>query len=118
MKFIITESRLNNIILSYLDSIDWWEWDIGDGEFNLADGQYNTSKILYRIQFSSMHPHSEFEVIYLSDGLVTQLTKLFSIPNLDAIKAIINWFNTRYDKSLTMDNFEWMDDENQHQDED
>ncbi len=76
MKYVITENRLKNLILSYLDSIDWWGWDIGDGEFNLADGQYNTSKILYRIQYSSMHPHREFEVIYLSDGLVIEITSL------------------------------------------
>jgi hypothetical protein len=49
--------------------------------------------------------------------LVTKLTILFSIASSEAIRIIIEWFNKRYNKSLTMENFEWMDDENQHQDD-
>lgn len=117
MKYIITENRLNNLASKYLEQLDWWMWDIGDGEFNLADGKFETSKILFRIQYSSTVPDHSFNVIYLSDYLVTKLTDLFSISSAESIRLIIEWFNKRYDKSLTIDDFEWMDDENQHQDD-
>jgi len=117
MRYIITENRLNNLVSKYLEQLDWWEWNIGDGEFNLADGKFETSKILFRIQYSSTVPDHSFDVIYISDYLVTKLTSLFSIASSEAIRIIIEWFNKRYNKSLTMENFEWMDDENQHQDD-
>jgi hypothetical protein len=28
---------------------------------------------------------------------------------LDSIKSIIGWFNKKYDKNLTMNDFEWME---------
>lgn len=103
--------------MDYLDQFDWWEWDIGDGEFNIADGKYETSKIMFRIQYSSTVPDHYFDVIYLSDGLVSKVSKFFSLPTNESIKLIIEWFNKRYDKSLTIDNFEWMDDEGQSEDD-
>jgi len=111
MKYIITESRLNELVAKYLDQMNWWEWDIGDGEFNLADGEFETSKILFRIQYSSTMPDRHFDIIYLSDYLVTKISKLFSISSENSVKMIIEWFNKKYNKSLTMNDWEWMDDE-------
>lgn len=117
MKYIITESRLNSLVSNYLDQMDWWEWDIGDGEFNLADGKFESSKILFRTQWSSAMPDHSFEVIYISDDLVTKVTKLFSISSSDVIRIIIEWFNKKYNKSLTIEDFEWMDvDEEEYDD--
>ena len=81
----------------------------GDGEFNVADGEYGDDVIRFRIQYSCTVPDHEFNVIYISDDLVTKISKLFSIPHLDSIKTIIGWFNKKYDKNLTMNDFEWMD---------
>ena len=64
MKYVITESRLNNLVSNYLDQMNWWEWDIGDGEFNLADVKFESSKILFRIQYSSTMPDHYFDIIY------------------------------------------------------
>jgi hypothetical protein len=108
MKYIIKESRINKLVFLYLDSQNWHTWDIGDGEFNVADGEYGSDVIKFRIQFSSTVPDHEFNVIYISDDLVTKIRKLFSIPDLESIKVIIDWFNKKYDKNLTMDDFEWM----------
>lgn len=109
MKYIITEGRLTQIIFNYLDSLDWYDWDIGDDEFNIAEGEYGRDLIRFRIQYSlTVYDHS-FEVIYIDEGLITKLSKLFSIPDLISIKTIIQWFNKRYGKNLTIDNFEWMD---------
>jgi hypothetical protein len=108
MKYIIKESRINKLVFLYLDSQNWHTWDIGDGEFNVADGEYGSDVIKFRIQFSSTVPDHEFNVIYISDDLVTKIRKLFSIPDLESIKVIIDWFNKKYDKNLTTDDFEWM----------
>jgi len=108
MKYIITESRINKLVFLYLDSQNWHTWDIGDGEFNVADGEYGNDVIKFRIQFSSTVPDHEFNVIYISDDLITKIRKLFSIPDLESIKVIIDWFNKKYDKNLTMNDFEWM----------
>lgn len=116
MKYIISENRLNDLVLKYLDQMDWWEWDIGDGEFNLADGKFDKSQIFFRIQYSSTMPDHSFEVIYLSDELVSKISRLFSIPDSESIKIIIEWFNRKYNKSLNMDNFEWMDFEDEQDD--
>jgi hypothetical protein len=35
---------------------------------------------------------------------------LFSLSVEDSIKTIIDWFNKKYDKSLTIDDFEWFQD--------
>lgn len=109
MKYIITENRFNKLISNYLDNLDWWEWDIGDSEFNVAEGEFGKDLIRFRIQYSSTVPDHYFNVIYISDYLVTKITSLFGLNNQDAIKSIINWFNQKYDKNLTMDDFEWMD---------
>jgi hypothetical protein len=109
MKYIITESQINKLVFLYLDSQDWHTWDIGDGEFNVADGQYGEDVMKFRIQYSSTEPDHEFNVIYISDDLVTKMSELFSISSKNSIRAIIDWFNKKYDKNLTMDDFEWME---------
>ena len=118
MKYIITESRLNNLISSYLDQMNWWEWEIGDDEFNLADGQHGNDLIHYRIQHSSTIPDKVFDSILLHDDLITKITKLFSVSSKSSIEAIINWFNKKYNKSLTVKDFEWIESDDYYDDED
>ena len=108
MKYIIKESRIDKLMFLYLDSQNWHTWDIGDGEFDVADGKQEKDVIKFRIQYSSTVPDHEFNVIYISDSLIKNISELFSMPDLNSIKLIINWFNKKYDKNLTMDNFEWL----------
>lgn len=110
MKYILKESQIDKLVTSYLNSQDWKTWDIGDGEFNVADGEFGEDLIRFRIQYSSTVPDHHFDVIYLSDYLVTKIISLFGLENQDAIKSIINWFNQKYDKNLTIDDFEWLQD--------
>jgi hypothetical protein len=109
MKYIITESRLNQLIFNYLDNQDWYDWDIGDSEFNMAEGEHGRDLIRFRVQYSHTVPDHSFDVIYIDEGLITKLSKLFSIPDLISIKTVIQWFNKRYTKNLSIDDFEWMD---------
>jgi hypothetical protein len=38
-KLIVETDRLSIIVSKYLDNQDWRSWDIGDGEFDVADGE-------------------------------------------------------------------------------
>ena len=100
--------RINKLILNYLNGQDFKYWDQDDNEFNLSDGVNGDDVIKYRIQYSSKVPDHSFEVIYIDDDLVTKISQLFSISSEESIREIINWFNQKYEKNLTIDNFEWM----------
>ena len=117
MKYILNESQIDKLITSYLNSQDWKTWDIGDGEFNVADGEFGKDLIRFRIQYSSTVPDHYFNVIYISDYLVEKINSLFGLNSLKSIKSIISWFNQKYDKNLTMDDFEWMDSDTYYADD-
>lgn len=111
MKYIISENRLNNLIMNYLDQMDWWEWDIGDGEFNLFDGKHESNKILFRIRLDGNIRPNEVDVIFVSEKLAQQLSSLFSVPIQDTIPIIGEWFNKSYGKSVDMERVYWMDED-------
>lgn len=117
LKTIVESSKIEMLVSDYLNSQDWKTWDIGDGEFNVADGEFGKDLIRFRIQYSSTVPDRHFDVIYLSDYLITKIISLFGLGNQEAIKSIINWFNQKYDKNLTMDDFEWMDSDTYYDDD-
>ena len=118
LKTIVSENRINKWVFDYLDSQDWKTWDIGDTEFNVADGEFGVDQLRFRIQYSSTMPDHSFNVIYINDGLVSKIITLFSLPERVAIKTIIDWFNKKYDKNLTLDDFEWLDSDTYYADED
>jgi hypothetical protein len=117
LKFIVENSKMDTMVSQYLNSQDWRTWDIGDGEFNVADGEFGKDLIRFRIQNSSTVPDHEFNVIYLEDGLVTKINNLFGLGSENSIISIINWFNGKYDKNLTRDDFEWLDSDTYYADD-
>ena len=118
LKFIVENNKANTLVSKYLDSQDWRTWDIGDGEFNVADGEFGRDLIRLRIQYSSTIPDKYFNVLYLDDRLVTKIINLFGLDNEIAIKSIINWFNQTYNTELTIKDFEWLDNDGENDDED
>jgi len=119
LKIIVENNKVNSLVSKYLDSQDWRTWDIGDGEFNVADGEFGKDLIRFRIQYSSTYPDHSFNVIYLDDRLlVTKIINLFGLDNETAIKSIINWFNQTYNTELTIKDFEWLDNDGENDDED
>jgi len=118
LKFIVENNKANTLVSKYLDSQDWRTWDIGDGEFNVADGEFGKDLIRLRIQYSSTIPDKYFNVLYLDDRLVTKIINLFGLDNETAIKSIINWFNQKYNTELTINDFEWLDSDTYYEDED
>lgn len=111
MKYIIQESRINGLISKYLDSINWLLWDIGDGEFDLSDGYMTNTKINYRIKNNYVY-NEEYEIIYINYDFVSKLCKLFSQPDRDFIvSVIIEWFNKKYDKNISLDDWQYQDED-------
>ena len=112
MKYIITESKINKFVSMYLDGQKWYTWDIGDGEFNVADEEYGKDVIHYRIQESITVPDRMFDLIYVDDMFVTRLSNLFGLEVVrDVNPLVVNWFNKKYDKNLNKNDWEWMDNE-------
>lgn len=118
LKTIVESSKTDRLVSEYLNYQDWRVWDIGDTEFNVADGEFGKDLIRFRIQYSSTVPDHHFNVIYISDDLVTKISGLFGVNNEIAIDSIIHWFNQKYDKNLTRDDFEWLDSDTYYADED
>ena len=118
LKTIVESNKTDRLVSEYLNYQDWRVWDIGDSEFNVADGEFGRDLIRFRIQYSSTVPYHHFNVIYISDDLVTKISGLFGVNNEIAIDSIIHWFNQKYDKNLTRDDFEWLDSDTYYADED
>ena len=118
LKTIVESNKTDRLVSEYLNYQDWRVWDIGDTEFNVADGEFGKDLIRFRIQYSSTVPDHHFNVIYISDDLVTKISGLFGVNNEIAIDSIIHWFNQKYDKNLTRDDFEWLDSDTYYADED
>jgi hypothetical protein len=118
LKLIVENNRMDTLVSQYLNSQDWYTWDIGDGEFNVADNDRNDKNLFwYRKQFSSTVPDHEFDVLYINDYLVAKIVKLFGMEINTAIESIINWFNQEYDTELTIKDFEWMETDDEEYDD-
>ena len=108
MKYIITESKINKLVSTYLDERDLETSDIGNGEFNITDGKHGNDVIRYEIDHSLTYPEKSYHTIAISDDLVTKITQLFGLESQDAINSIINWFNQEYDLNVDIHDFEWL----------
>ena len=118
LKLIVENNRMDTLVSQYLNFQDWYTWDIGDGEFNVADNDRNDKNLFwFRKQFSSTVPDHEFDVLYINDELVAKIIKLFGMETNSAINSIINWFNQEYDTELTIKDFEWMETDDDEEEE-
>ena len=118
MKYLITESQIDNIIFMYLDNQDFYTSEIGNGEFDITNGKNGNNVISYEIDHSLTFPDKTYEIILISDDLVTKTTHLFGLKNDDAITSIINWFNQKYNKKLDIYDFQWLSNSDAYYDED
>jgi hypothetical protein len=101
------ETDKRSIIVSkYLDSQDWRPWDIGDGEFDVADGEHGRNLLRFRIHQSSTMPDLNFNTLYVEDSLVSRIMNVFGMTANQSVLSILNWFNKRFDYNLTIDDYE------------
>jgi len=106
------------LVSIYLDNQDFHTSEIGNGEFDITNGKNGNNVISYEINYT-LFPDKTYEVIFISEDLVTKTTQLFGLKYDDAITSIINWFNQKYDKKLDIHDFEWLSsDDDYYDDED
>lgn len=92
MKYIITESKMSGLVKRYLDTLDLWQWDIGDGEFHVSDG-YN-GEIIMSYTLDSM----DEGVLHVRTKIVVELKDMFGnvIESEKLMKIMCEWFNEKY----------------------
>lgn len=122
-KLIVETDRHFNIVAKYLDTQDWKPWDIGDGEFDVADGDFGRNLLRFRIQWSSTMPDLSFNVLYIEDSLVSKIMNMFNMTANQSVLSILNWFNKKYDYNLTINDYEsansndaWDEEDNYYED--
>ena len=104
---ILKEQQLERLVSNYLDSQDWRVWDFDDGEFDVSDGDKGKNIFKFRLQFSSMDPEHSFDILYINESILHQVNNLFSMDSMDSRKLIIDWFNKKFDKNITLEDVEW-----------
>ena len=105
-KLIVETDKRSNIVSKYLDSQDWRPWDIGDGEFDVADGEHGRNLLRFRVQWSSTIPDISFNVLYIEDSLVSKIMNVFGMTANQSVLSVINWFNKEFGYNLTIDDYE------------
>lgn len=105
-KLIVENDKRSSIVAKYLDSQDWKPWDIGDGEFDIADGEFGKNLLRFRISESLTVPGKTYETLYIEDSLVSKLMNVFNMTANQSVLLIINWFNKKYDHNLTINEYE------------
>lgn len=106
MKYIITESRLNDVIKKYLNTkYESWDFsDIGDDEFNIYDGKRPVIK--YRI-----NPRDEHGYFIFSPSLVWGLSELFGMEATDSVYPLVDWLNENFETNVEYSNWDYEMDE-------
>jgi len=116
MKYIISETKINKFVSIYLNGDKWYVEDIGDGEFDIFNNDDSiNSKLKFRIQYSSTVPNKEFNILYIDDDLLIRIINLFGLSSEDAAKSVIDWFNKKYNKSITEDDWDWFMKDNEQE---
>ena len=90
MKYLITESQLDNIIFDYLDTQDFYHREDGGGHYffeserSYKDNQY--SKIAYFFMSDEC---------YISSDILTEVAEFFSLDLYTSLNIISDWVGTK-----------------------
>ena len=95
MKFILTESKLENIIFKYLDNQDFIKVEKNNNIFFINSSNDKYFQIVYG---------KNDGICYIYVGLITEISSFFSIEFSDSKKIISKWVeNTLQMKVKTND---------------
>jgi len=101
MKYIITESRLNDIIFKYLNNIDWEIIDYTDAEwgdmtrlFFKGESQFPEKAIFEAYQDEDcFDDECENErVLLVNRPFYRKIMNLFGLTNIETHKILIEWY--------------------------
>jgi hypothetical protein len=109
MKYIITESRLNDIIFKYLSDIDWEIADYTDAEwgdmtrlFFKSESQFPEDAIFEAYQDEDcFDDECENErVLLVNKPFYRQIMNLFGLTNIETHKILIEWYESYTNETI------------------
>jgi len=114
MKYIITESRLNNIIFKYLNDIDWEITDWNDPQlgnmtrlFFKGESQFPEDAIFEAYEDEVPIGHErEFEerpterVLLVNKQFYLTLLNLFTLHNVELHQILIKWYESYANETI------------------
>ena len=85
MKYIISEKRLERLVINYLDTLRFEE---GDSSFFGFDIMYNGSEVIaYR---------NGEKKLYVSTDLIADIKSLFNLSQKEVLNYVKMWFQDEY----------------------
>ena len=87
MKYIITESQLDNIIFNYLDSKKFFALKV-DGDIYLYPSERDWRE---HLSYAIIAFHSKNDDCYISCELVTEVSTFFSMSLVSSLSIISKW---------------------------
>ena len=86
MKYLITESQINNVIFKYLDNQDFVYMEYGENGYflNSKSDEYAQIKFNNRSHWCT-----------IERKLMDEIVSFFSLNNIDAISAISKWVENK-----------------------
>ena len=107
MKYIITESRLNNIIFKYLNNFDWEIADYTDPEWGDMTRLFFKGKsqfpedAIFEAYDEDMFEESENErVLLVNKPFYRTLMNLFGLTNIETHKILIEWYESYTNETI------------------
>jgi hypothetical protein len=86
MKYIISEKRLERLVINYLNTLSFEE---GDSSFFGFDIMYNDSEVIaYR---------NGDKKLYISTDLIKDMISLFNLSHREVMDYVRIWFRNKYD---------------------
>ena len=82
MKYLITESKLNQVIFKYLDNQDFIQIDKDNSIYFV----YSEDDEYAKIKFNKL-----VDACYISDNLIWKISDLFSLHHFDSKTVIGKW---------------------------
>jgi hypothetical protein len=96
MKFLITESQLDNIIFKYLDSLKFFALKDG-GDIYLYPSETHWRE---HLSYSIIAFHRKYDDCYVSCDLITEISNMFSPSLEDSLLIVKEWFEYNYDVKI------------------
>lgn len=87
---------MNNLVKMYLDTLDLWQWDIGDGEFHVSDGYNGETIMSYTLE------SLDEGVLHVRVKIINELKDMFGsfFSSKELMKTMCEWFNEKYNTNV------------------
>jgi hypothetical protein len=92
MKYLITESQLDNVIFRYLDNQDFIQIDNNDGIYFVNSESDKYGQIKY---------YKPFAICFISHELIEEISSFFSLQESDSEEVIGMWVENTIQMKVT-----------------